>query len=40
MDGQWHPVAFWSRKLTETEQRWQTGHQELLAIIEAVEHWR
>ena len=40
IDGQWYPVAFWSRKLTETEQRWQTGHQELLAIIEAVEHWR
>lgn len=39
VDGQWHPIAFWSRKLT-AEQRWQTGHQKLVAIIYALEHWR
>jgi hypothetical protein len=39
-DGQWRPVAYWSRKLTETEQRWATGQQELLAIVESLEEWR
>ncbi|KAL8296565.1 hypothetical protein RB600_001856 [Gaeumannomyces tritici] len=39
-DGRWHPVAFYSRKLTDAEQKWATGQQELLAIIESLEHWR
>lgn len=39
VDTQWRPVAYYSRKLTETEQRWGTGQQELLAIIESLEHW-
>lgn len=37
---QWRPVAYWSRKLTETEERWHTGQQELCAIVEALDHWR
>ena len=24
-DGKWHPIAYWSRKLSKTEQRWATG---------------
>lgn len=35
----WHPVAFWSRKLSDTERRWATGQQELLAIVESLDHW-
>ncbi|KAK6212977.1 hypothetical protein QIS74_03097 [Colletotrichum tabaci] len=38
-EGQWRPVAYWSRKLSDTEQRWHTGQQELLAIVEGLEHW-
>lgn len=36
---QWRPVAYWSRKLSDTEHRWGIGQQELLAIIESLEHW-
>lgn len=36
----WRPVAYWSRKLSDTELRWHTGQQELLAIVEGLEHWR
>lgn len=39
VDSQWHPAAFWSRKLTDTELRWATGQKELLAIVESLEHW-
>ncbi|KAF4334483.1 gag polymerase env poly [Fusarium beomiforme] len=39
VETQWRPVAYWSRKLTDTEQRWGTGQQELLAIVESLEHW-
>lgn len=39
-DQLWHPVAFWSRKLTPTETRYETHDQELLAIVEAFKHWR
>jgi hypothetical protein len=36
----WHPVAFWSRKLTDAECNYQTHDQELLAIVEAFRQWR
>ena len=39
-DGQWRPVAYWSRKFNDTELRWGIGQKELLAIIESLEHWR
>jgi hypothetical protein len=39
-DGQWHPIAFWSRKLDETEIRYETHDKELLAIVAAFKHWR
>ena len=36
----WHPVAFWSRKLTGAERNYSTHDGELLAIVEAFKHWR
>lgn len=35
-----HPVAFWSRKLTDVERRYETYDKELLAIVECFKHWR
>ena len=35
-----HPIAFYSRKLTETEQNYATGELEMLAIIEGTRHFR
>ncbi len=37
--GQWHPVAFFSRKMISVETRYKTNNQELLAIIEAFKTW-
>ncbi|QSS51625.1 hypothetical protein I7I53_06992 [Histoplasma capsulatum var. duboisii H88] len=39
-DGHWHPIAFWSRKLTETERHYQTYDLEMLPIVEAFRQWR
>ncbi|THC87561.1 hypothetical protein EYZ11_012993 [Aspergillus tanneri] len=39
-DNEWHPVAFFSRKMTDSERRYDTHDQELLAIIEAFKVWR
>ena len=36
----WHPVVFWSRKLTEVEGRYKTHDKELLAIVEVFYKWR
>ncbi len=38
--GQWHPVAFFSRKIIPTETRYETHDQELLAIVETFKAWR
>ena len=38
--GEWHPVAFWSRKLIPAESRYETHDQELLAIVMVFKHWR
>ncbi len=38
--GQWHPVAFFSRKMISAETRYKTLDQELLAIVEAFKTWR
>ena len=38
--GQWHPVAFFSRKMIPAETRYETHDQELLAIVEAFKTWR
>lgn len=39
-DNKRHPVAFMSRSLSDTESRWTTFDQELLAIVEAMTKWR
>ena len=39
-DGQWHPIAFWSRKLQGAEANYGTHDKELLAIVESFKHWR
>ena len=38
--GQWHPVAFFSRKIIPAETRYETHDGELLAIVEAFKTWR
>ena len=37
---QWHPVAFFSRKMIPAETRYETHNGELLAIVEAFKTWR
>ena len=39
-DGQWHPVAYWSRKMQPAELNYETHDAELLAIVEAFKQWR
>jgi transposase InsO family protein len=39
-NGNWHPVAFWSRKLTPAEKNYHTYDLELLAIVATMTHWR
>lgn len=39
-DGKWHPIAYYSRKLSEHEERYDVHDKELLAIVAALEHWR
>ena len=38
--GQWHPVAYYSRKMIPAETRYETHDAELLAIVEAFKNWR
>ena len=38
--GQWCPLAYFSRKLSSTEQRYSTFDRELLAIYCAIRHFR
>ena len=38
--GQWHPVAYFSRKMIPAETRYKTHDDELLAIVEAFKTWR
>ena len=37
---QWHPVAFFSRKLNSAEMNYDTHDQEMLAIVETFKHFR
>jgi hypothetical protein len=39
-DGVERPIAFYSRQLNTTEQKYHTTHRELLAVKEAVKHFR
>jgi hypothetical protein len=39
-EGVLHPVAFYSRSLTPAERNYHVHDKELLAIVEALQHWR
>jgi transposase InsO family protein len=39
-DGKWHPVAYYSKKFSSAEERYDVHDKELLAIVYALEHWR
>ena len=39
-NGVWHPVAFLSKAMTETERNYEIYDKELLAIMTALEQWR
>ena len=39
-DGKWHPVAYLSKSLSETERNYEIHDKEMLAIIRALEEWR
>src|SRR5438270_474798 len=39
-DAHWHPVVFWSRKMTPAERNYDTHDQELLAIVKPFKQWR
>jgi hypothetical protein len=38
-DEGWRPVAFFSRKLNPTEQRYHTPDRELMALVESLKEW-
>ena len=38
--GEWQPLSFFSRKLTNTETRYSTFDRELLALVAALHHFR
>ena len=40
LNGQWCPLAYFSRKLSPTEQRYSTFDRELLAVYCAIRHFR
>ena len=39
-DGNRHPMAYFSRKMTPAEQNYEIYDKELLAIVAALRHWR
>jgi hypothetical protein len=39
-DGKWHPVAYYSKSLSETERNYEIHDKEMLAIIRALDKWR
>jgi hypothetical protein len=39
-DGKWHPIAYYSRKFSGPEERYDVHDKELLAIVAALQHWR
>ena len=38
--GQWHPVAYYLRKMISAKMRYETHDVKLLAIVEAFKNWR
>ena len=39
-NGKWHPVAFLSKAMTETERNYEIYDKELLAVMTALSEWR
>jgi len=39
-DGAWKPVAFYSKAMSEAEMRYEIHDKEMLAVVEALKHWR
>ncbi len=35
----WHPIAFWSRTMSDTEQNYSVGDQKMFTIVESCRHW-
>ena len=35
----WHPVAYFSRKLTDPQKNWSIWEKEAYALVSAVQHW-
>lgn len=40
IEGKWHPVAYRSKSLSETERNYEIYDKEMLAIMSALEEWR
>jgi hypothetical protein len=38
-EARWHPIAFFSKKMTPVQLRYDTHDKELMAIVLAMEHW-
>ena len=37
-DGNWHPIAYYSRKFSQAEENYDVHDKELLAIVSALQH--
>lgn len=40
IEGSWHPISFFSKKMTSTEKRYSTFDRELLAVYLAIKHFK
>jgi hypothetical protein len=40
LDGEWHPVAYFSKSMAPAEMNYPIHDKEMLAIVRAFEHWR
>ncbi len=39
-DDKWHPIAYYSRKMSAAEQNYDIHDKELLAVVYALQNWR
>ncbi len=40
LEAEWHPIAFWSRKMIPAECNYETRDKELLAVLMSSKRWR
>ena len=40
LNGEWHPVGYFSKTMAPAETNYPIHDKELLAIVRALEHWR